>query len=214
MKFDHYKSTLFGIFLLGASQVHAQDIENNIIFSEPGKICFPQTSLYASSEELTSVMLDHHLVVNEEDHFKVGDVFVVFRLKGHDGLWLYNGSEWRENFDPTNYEFFIQNPYLKSNRLQPIIPTSVSNYPINVNEYIGIGELWVGYGLRSEEETAQVSYNEMIESGRLNLIWEVGESIVPKEAPLTVPTLCISITEMTEIIHLIGHGPIFTEEEN
>lgn len=204
MKFNHYKSTLFGVLLLGALQAHA-DIENSIEFSEPGKICVRQTSLYANSEELTSVMLDHYLIVNEEDHFQVGDVFVMFRIKGLDRLWLYNGSEWKENLDQTHYEFFNQNHYLRTDRLQPIIPTSISNAPVNINEYIGIGELWIGYGLRSESETSQASFNKMIESGRFKLIWEVGESIIPKDAPLAldVSTICISITEMTEIIPIV-----------
>lgn len=198
----HYKSMLFGVLLVNALQAQA-DMENHMEFSEPGKICVRQTSLYANSEELTSVMLDHYLVVNEEDHFKVGDVFVVFRIKGLDRLWLYNGTEWREQFDPTRYDFFIQNGYLKTDKLQPIIPTSISNYPININEFIGVGELWVGYGLRSEIENSQASFNEMIKNGRFKLIWEVGESIIPKDAPLDVSTICTSITDMTEIIPIV-----------
>jgi hypothetical protein len=144
-------------------------------------------------------MLDHYLIVNKEDHFKIGDVFVVFRLRGQDRQWLYNGTEWREYADPTIVGAFIQNPYLQTEELQPIIPTSISRYPINVSEYIGIGELWIGYGLRSEVETFQVSYSEMVESGRLKLVWEVGKSVIPEDA-LDVSTLCISMTGMTEVI--------------
>lgn len=72
--------------------------------------------------------------------------------------------------------------------------------------------------MRSEEETSLVSYNEMIQNGRLNLIWEIGNTgeglggLV--NAPVSMPAICIAMTEMTKIVTLIGHGPIFTEEED
>lgn len=221
MKFNNYKLTLLGVFLLGAIQAQA-NIVTDTQFAKPGKICFPQTSLYTSSdEELTNVMLDHYLIVDEEDHYKIGDVFMIFRLKGQDREWFYDGSQWRERIvDEANtyVDFLHHNSHLGTFELQPVIPTSISRYPINVSEFIGIGELWVGYGLRSEEETSLVSYNEMIQNGRFNLVWEIGNTgeglggLV--NAPVSIPTICISMTEMTKIVTLIGHGPISVEEED
>ncbi|QOJ24834.1 MAG: hypothetical protein HRU78_15270 [Gammaproteobacteria bacterium] len=204
MKRYIFISFLTGIGLLFTSTVLANDSEINTKFASPGKICFLQTYLYAETDNFKSVMLNHYLIVRKEDHFKTGDVFVSFRLKSQpDVLWLYNGGvSWIKQEKEKIPEFFYNFAQIPFGQLQPVIPISISPQPIDVSPYVGDGELWVGYGLRSESETAQVSFDEMLSSNRFNLIWEIGNSVL--QPPLGSSVICLTITEMTEYTPLLG----------
>jgi len=191
-----------GICLFSITLTHA-GFEINTKFLPPGKICFPQTSLHAQFNEFESVMFEHYLIVSKEHHFKTGNIFVGFRLKSQPGaLWLYDGFRWIK-YDNTNNlpaYAFMTNPHIQHGQLQPVTPTFISNYPIDVSAYVGDGELWVGYGLRSATGIAQESFDEMISSNRFNLIWEIGE---PLQAPgnlVNVSLICLVITEMDELV--------------
>jgi len=143
-------SALLCIFLFCISLAQA-DQEITTKFSEPGKMCFSQTSLYAEPNKFNNVMLNHYLIVSKENHFKAGDVFVGFRLKSQpQTLWLYDGVNWLINNSTSNPPNAISlNPFTHLGQfLQPVIPISISNYPIDVSAYIGDGEILVGYGLR------------------------------------------------------------------
>lgn len=195
--------TLLCILLMNISLAQATEV--NTKFSAPGKMCFPQTSLYTQLEEFKSVMFEHYLIVSKGDHFKDGDVYVGFRLKSQpETLWLYDGGNWIKN-DSNNViaSAFDTRQGIQYGQLQPIIPTSISHYPIDVSTYVGDGQLWVGYGLRSASGTLQESFDEMMSSGRFNLIWKVGEPLMSPGDLVDVSTICLSITEMTEIIPLI-----------
>ncbi len=126
-------------------------------------------------------------------------MFVGFRLKSQpDVLWLNGDSIWSKHditnaFSPTAF-IPAFNPVL---RLQPIIPTRISRYPIDVSAFVGDGEVWVGYGLRLETETHQESFDEMLSSQRFNLVWEIGEPGL--SSTNNFATICVSITEVTEI---------------
>ncbi len=197
------QSVLAGISLLVASATQAND-EINTKFTSPGKICFSQTNLYAETGNFKSVMLNHYLIVRKEDHYKTGDVFVGFRLKSQpDVLWLYNGGvSWIKQEKGKVPEFFRNSAQIPFDQLQPVIPTSIFHHPIDVSPYVGDGELWIGYGLRSESETAQVSFDEMLSSNRFNLIWEIGNSVIPPIIGSSV--ICLTITEMTEYSPLLS----------
>ena len=199
-------SALLCIFLFCISLAQA-DQEITTKFSEPGKMCFPQTSLHAEPNKFNSIMLDHYLIISKEDHFKEGLVFVVFRIKSQpNALWLFDGENWMKHSDADSPKPFLPHGYttLPTGQLQPVIPTFISSYPIDVSEYIGDGELWVGYGLSSETRTPQEAFDEMINSERFNLVWEIGNPKVATASDLGLPnTICLSITELTRIIHTI-----------
>lgn len=198
------QSALTGIGLLVASATHADEF--NIKFASPGKICFPQSYLYAETNNFKSVMLNHYLIVRKEDHYKTGDVFVGFRLKSQpDVLWLHGGgARWTKYKNGQVPEYYSNSPFIPIGKLQPVISTSISHHPIDVSLYVGDGELWVGYGLRSESETAQVSFDEMLSSNRFNLIWEIGNPKLEPRNPVDVSTICLTMTEMTVYVPLIG----------
>jgi hypothetical protein len=183
------------------------DIVIDTQFSEPAKMCFSQTSLRAEPNKFNSIMLDHYLIVSKEHHFKRGLVFVGFRLKSQpDALWLFDGTNWVKRSDFDSLTAFIPNEYnrLPTGQLQPVMPTFVSSYPIDVSSYVGDGELWVGYGLSSETRTSQESFDEMMSNGRSRLIWEIGNPQVATAGDLVFSNMiCLSITEMTEIIPLV-----------
>jgi hypothetical protein len=193
---------LLYICLLGIPLSQA-DQEINTKFSAPGKMCFPQTSLHAEFNKFSNVMLNHYVIVSQNDHFKAGDVFIGFRLKSQpEALWLYDGVNWIKSDSTSAPNVISLNPFTQLGQfLQPVIPISISNYPIDVSAYVGDGEVWVGYGLRLEEAAAQESFDEMVNSGRFSRIWEIGGNI---GNGLTGPSIiCLNITEMTEIIFLI-----------
>ncbi|MEY3121177.1 MAG: hypothetical protein RI993_2 [Pseudomonadota bacterium] len=207
MSYFRKLSVLLCIFLFCISLAQA-DFTETTRFSEPGRMCFPQTSLRAEPNKFNNIMLDHHLIISEEDHFKEGLVFVGFRLKSQpDTLWLFDGENWMKHSDADSLRpFFLPGGHTTppEGQLQPVMPTFVSNYPIDVSEYIGDGELWVGYGLSSETRTSQESFDEMINSERFNLVWEIGNPKVATAGDLGLPnTICLSITELTRIIHTI-----------
>ncbi|UJP00513.1 MAG: hypothetical protein LZF64_01630 [Nitrosomonas sp.] len=210
------------VFLLGTPLAQA-DYEFNTKFSEPGKMCFPQTSLRAEPNKFSNIMLDHYLIVSKEDHFKGGLVYVGFRLKSQpDELWLFDGANWVKRSDSDSPSPFIPREYasLPTGQLQPIMHTFVSNYPIDASAFVGDGELWVGYGVSSVPlpkgaispcdsecpggNTSQEIFDEMMSSGRFRLIWEIGNPQVATVGDLGLPsTICLSIPEMTEIEHIL-----------
>lgn len=204
MKIFIYKFLLAGIFLINVTSAPA-DIVTNTKFSTPGKMCFLQTSLHINKDnDLSKIMLSHYLVVPQEDHFKAGALFVGFRLKSQpETLWLYDGDQVKgwSKYDGTNVSAFLPSPYTigggaPATGLQPITPVYISSYPIDVSAYIDDGELWVGYGLSTEETK---SFDEMIDSKRFQLIWEIGKPVMDHEY---IPTICIAITEMTSFVPL------------
>ncbi len=211
------------VFLLGTPLAQA-DQEFNTKFSEPGKLCFPQTSLRAEPNKFSSIMLDHYLIVSKEDHFKEGFVYVGFRLKSQpDALWLFDGANWVKHSDSDSPSPFIPQEHmgLPTGQLQPIMHTFVSNYPIDVSAFVGDGELWVGYGvspvplpkgeiIACDDEcprgnSLQEVFDEMMSNRRFRLIWEIGNPQVATfgDPSLSPNTICLSIPEMTEIEHIL-----------
>ena len=65
-----YRWFLAAALLLGSTQSSA-DIVIETKFSEPGRMCFPQTSLHAKSNKWDSVMLNHHVIISKQDHFTI-----------------------------------------------------------------------------------------------------------------------------------------------
>jgi hypothetical protein len=169
---------------IGATQY----TENTMEFSKPGRYCFEQTTLRGAPDK---TILDHHLLIPPEDHLKTGDVFVGFRRNSQpDALWLYNGSTWvaaDDNQYPYSKAFII------SSKLEPVMPTSISYYaPIDVTEFAGDGEIWVGYGLRKDStETEEDSFQDMISNQRYYRVWQIGGSVDRQSV------ICLPITQMT-----------------
>lgn len=207
MKIFSYKLLLASVFSIHAVAALA-DVVINTKFSAPGKMCFLQTSLHINKDnDLSKIMLSHYLIVPQEDHFKAGALFVGFRLKSQpETLWLYDGDQVKgwSKYDVTNVSAFLPSPYVHSGGtsfgvgLQPITPVYISSYPVDVSAYIDDGEVWVGYGLSTEETKP---FDEMMNSKRFQLIWEIGKPLAGTEL-VDISTICIAITEMTKFIPL------------
>lgn len=191
MKFFTQQSLLASALLLSALSSQADTVK----YSAPAEYCFPQTSVRSELGKFDKVILDHNLIVNEQDHFKSGDIFVGFRRKSQpDILWLLtNGTSWLNASDNSVTTSKAHSGYAK---LQPVIPITLSHEPIDVSAYVGDGEVWVGYGLRSEGETWEKSYQEMINNRRFNKIWEITGSTPASGLPGDLLTICLTATEM------------------
>ena len=82
MKFFIQKFLLASALLLSALSSQADIVK----FSAPAEYCFPQTSVRSELGKFDKVILDHNLIVNEQDHFKSGDIFVGFRRKSQPDI--------------------------------------------------------------------------------------------------------------------------------
>lgn len=173
-------------------------------FSAPAEYCFPQTSLRGGFDK---IILDHHVIIPPEHHFKIGDVFVGARFKSKpDVLWLTNGFSWwnvdDDSVGPKSYA---------SGKLQPVIPTSISYDPIDVSAFIGDGEIWIGYGLRSEAESWREAFDEMKRSQRFDILLEIGVpgfSFPSAGLHSLLPNICLTATQMTTTIMTVDTMPI------
>lgn len=199
MKFFIQKFLLASALLLSALSSQADIVK----FSAPAEYCFPQTSVRSELGKFDKVILDHNLIVNEQDHFKSGYIFVGFRRKSQpDILWLLtNGTSWLNASDNSVTTSKAHSGYVK---LQPVIPITLSHEPIDVSAYVGDGEVWVGYGLRAGGETWEKSYEEMISNRRFNKIWEITGSTPTSGLPGDLLTICLMATEMKTTINTIG----------
>jgi hypothetical protein len=184
--------------LLGASLSQADDIVKTTEFSKPGQYCFDQTSLRG---KLDKTILEHHLIIPPEDHFKTGDVFVGFRRSSQpDALWLTDGFQWRA-YDDNELPYM---PFKGDIKLEPVIKAEVFHTPKDVTEYAGDGEIWVGYGVRQDEtETREDSFQDMINNQRYYRIWQIGHLLDGLD-----PKICLTTTKMEERILVIGISPI------
>lgn len=204
---------LIGSCLLCTASILTLAGETETVFTSPGKLCFPQTSLRAELDRYNNVILDHYVVISKEHHFKEGLVFVGFRLKSKpDELWLFSGTTWvkyHNNLIDSSPEPFIpQVQTIPTGQLQPIMPTTISMAPIDPSAYVGDGEIWIGYGLGSSTGVAEIFF-EMIGSNRFERIWEIGKRL--NEGESSPSNICLTITEMAEIDHLVGTFPIPNE---
>ncbi|MEY3123267.1 MAG: hypothetical protein RI993_2092 [Pseudomonadota bacterium] len=204
---------LIGSCLLCAASILTMAGETETVFTSPGKLCFPQTSLRAELDRYDNVILDHYVVISKVHHFKEGLVFVGFRLKSKpDELWLFSGTTWvkyQNNLIDSSPEPFIpQVQTIPTGQLQPIMPTTISMAPIDPSAYVSDGEIWIGYGLSSSTSVAETFF-EMIESNRFERIWEIGKRL--NEGEFSPSNICLTITKMSEIDHLVGTFPIPNE---
>ncbi len=196
MKFLSQKLLLASTLLLTGISSQADTVK----FSTPAEYCFPQTSVRSEFGKFDKVILDHNVIINEQDHFKDGDIFIGFRRKSQpDVIWLTNGSEWinasNDNTTLLSYPVMLSN---EDDRLQPIMPIMLSHDPIDVRAFINDGEVWVGYGLRAAGENQEKSYADMISNNRFYKIWDIIEP-TPVSGLLGLPTICLTATEMKTV---------------
>ncbi|MEY3121988.1 MAG: hypothetical protein RI993_813 [Pseudomonadota bacterium] len=197
--------TLLSIVFIICSTLVQANSENKIQLSSPGKLCFPQTMLYAEYNQFNRVMLDHFLIVSEEHHFKDGFVYVGFRLKSEpDELWLFNGLEWTNNSGsdyPVPFIASVRNGF-ETTELQPVIQTFISNYPVDISTHVDDGELWVGYGLieegadRSLSTISPVAFDDMINHQRFNRVLEIGKQDNINGLVVDQINICLTVTEL------------------
>lgn len=151
--------------------------------------CFEQTSQRGG---LDRTILEHHLIVPPEDHFKPGEVFVGFRRKSEpDKLWLY--GIWRDWIDFDDNQYLYPKAFIPVSKLEPVIEVPIFLDPTDVTEFAGDGEIWVGYGLRKDEtSTEEDAFQDMMSNHRYYRLWQIGGSIEKN------PTVCLTTTQMVE----------------
>jgi hypothetical protein len=173
--------------LLNAALSQAETV-NTTVFSEPGQFCFGQTRLRGVPDK---TILDHYLIIPKEYHFKIGDVFIGFRRKSEpDALWLTDGSEWRA-YDDSEHPYMA---YKRPAKLDPVIKAKIFMQQMDVTEFEGDGEIWVGYGLRKDESaTEEDSFQDMMDNQRYYRLWQIGIGFEEKFS-----TICLTTTKMTE----------------
>jgi hypothetical protein len=192
MKFFNRHWMLFGVsttYLLSAA-ISQADPKYTTVFSEPVEYCFEQTSLRGG---LDRTILEHHLIVAPEDHFKPGEVFVGFRRKSEpDKLWLYGGvGGWSDSDDN---QYLYSRSVDSMQKLEPVIDVPIFLDPMDVTEFAGDGEIWVGYGLRKDdtETPDEDAFQDMMSKQRYYRLWQIGGSIEKNS------TICLTTTQMEE----------------
>ncbi|MBF6650177.1 hypothetical protein [Methylobacter sp. BlB1] len=203
MKFFIRHWILFGVSttcLLSAA-ISQADPKYTTVFSEPVEYCFEQTSLRGG---LDRAILEHHLIVPPEDHFKLGEVFVGFRRKSEpDKLWLYGiFGNW---IDSNDTQYIYSRSVYSMRKLEPVIDVSIFLDPTDVTEFVGDGEIWVGYGLRKDESaTEEDSFQDMMDNQRYYRLWQIGGSIEKNS------TVCLTAIQMEEDTGTgnTGHGTV------
>jgi hypothetical protein len=191
MKFFNRHWMLFGVSttcLLSAAISQAEP-KYTTVFSEPVEYCFEQTSLRGG---LDRTILEHHLIVPPEDHFKLGEVFVGFRRKSEpDKLWLY--GIFRNWIASDNNQYLYPKATIPVSKLEPVIEVPIFLDPTDVTEFVGDGEIWVGYGLRKgETSTEEDAFQDMMDNQRYYRLWQIGGSIEKNS------TVCLTATQMEE----------------
>lgn len=209
------KFLLTSVLLLSALSSQADIVE----FSAPAEYCFPQTSVRSELGKFDRVFLDHNLIVNEQDHFKTGDVFVGFWRKGQpDTIWLTDGTSWFNIADNSKVTSKAYSAMLPSGdgKLQPVMPITLSRGPIDVSGFVGEGEVWIGYGLRAEGETWEKSYEDMISNQRFDIVWEIAGPTAVSGLPSDLPAICLMVAGMrtTSLPTSLPHGVAVTSGEN
>lgn len=188
------------IFILTSKTIQA-DIVTETEFSEPAEYCFSQTILRSAFKEFDRIFLDYNLIVNKEDHFKKGHVFVAFRQKSKpEKIWLFSGTSWKNvDSDDRPNTFPDYHPNDLEGKLNPVIPVAIAApaNPVDATPYIGDGEILVGYGLG---ENRLATYQDMIDNQRFKVIWDVSESSPFLGVRGLRPIICLSVTGMKEII--------------
>lgn len=82
---------------------------------------------------------------------------------------------------------------------------TLSHEPIDARNYVGDGEVWVGYGLKAENETWKKSYEDMMSNNRFSKIWDITGSTPASGLPGDLPTICLTTTEMKTTAFTVGH---------
>ncbi|MGJ8689732.1 MAG: hypothetical protein ACSHXZ_09455 [Gammaproteobacteria bacterium] len=205
-----HRALISSLCLLCATTTQAQIVTTEppetTVFPEPAEYCFPQTSLH---REFTgtgfNLRLNYHLIVPNTDLAKAGDVFVGARFKDRPNeLWLLSGNTWRNAEDkvgnwPSAYFRF-------DDQLRPIVPISFSYDPEVASTY-GDGEIWIGYGLRTNrnptQEAFQESFDEMMRKQRFSLLWEIKAANTPFPGELHAESaqICLKATQMERTVY-------------
>lgn len=199
MKSFMWKFLLAAALLTGpACTVANGDITEFVL---PAKYCFPQTFIRSEFGRFDSVILDHNIIIDEENHFKHGDLYVAFRRKSQpDVLWFTDGTSWYSTADediPKAYPTILPHG---DGRLQPVMPIMLSHTPIDVSAFVGDGEIWVGYGVKAEGEPWHESFRDMLENQRYELIWDIIGPTPFSGLRGVHPVICLTATEMKKIV--------------
>ena len=158
-------------------------------YPKPAEYCFNKLAVRGKSD---AVIVEYNLVAEPEEYFRQADIYVVATFKSKPGtVRTTNGFEWVD----VNHPLLGPVPYKSFDELQPITPISVFYHPADVRAAVGDGEIWIGYGFRSENESTQASFDEMISSGRFELIWKAGHIDAVVEG--STIQICLTTTGMT-----------------
>ncbi|NOT84891.1 MAG: hypothetical protein HOP02_08975 [Methylococcaceae bacterium] len=171
-------------------------------FSNPTKYCFYQGELGGDrtdlSGDLKQITLKYRLIVPPEDQDKPKNIFVAFRRYSiPDVLWLFglknSGPEWVQ-YDPKQPPVV----YPINRSYSPFTELDIISKPTDLTQFKLDGEVFVGYGLKANDNAATSStdsFQEMIEHKRFKRIW-----LVDGSSPKLFGTLfCIPFTTLNAI---------------
>jgi hypothetical protein len=190
------------LFCCGAGTLAAQE---RTTFAEPAQYCFQQTALRGTPDK---TILEHHLLVNEDDHFKIGDVFVIARFhESPDTIWLTDGLTWKRLNEPGPMKVYRTHGQLRDVEiLQPVMPVSVFYTPRDVTQVAGGAQILVGYGLRADGENPRVAFDEMVANERYDLLWDTTSPGVGVQG--LSYHICLETSAMTKEILTASVGPV------
>lgn len=186
-------TALLSVSILGLAAELTETIES----AAPTTYCVPQTQVRGGYENL---LIDHNMIIPPADHSKIGDIFVGARLKSQpEVLWLLKGITWQQI---TSTADLRNSQHRHFDQLPLVVPVSIFYTPIDVSQFVGDVEIWVGYGLRSATETAEDSFNEMATSERYELLWQ---ALPPPYGPASganapYATLCLETKLVKKIL--------------
>lgn len=152
--------------------------------------CFRQGSVVGVSNQVT---LNYNHPTEEADLYKDGHIFVVYRLQSNPNLvWIFDHTKQWFQYDLNNIQGISHASY--SGVLQPLLPFNIIENPLNLNDHIDDGELFVGYGLKvNSNSSISQSFQEMLDHNRYHKIWTVGNNVPQSK----VNTICLTTDKMT-----------------
>lgn len=188
------------VVLFFASEVSLADLVDTFEYAEPTEYCVAQTSVRGDFDNL---VIDHQLIISPEHINQTGDVFVGARLKSQpETSWLLAGITWRriDTGDDLN-----NSQYQRYDQLPLLVPISILNNPVDIREFIGDLEIWIGYGFRSVTDATSVSFKEMESSGRYELLWSALPPPYRPYSGLSNPnaSLCLESTMLSKTVRTV-----------
>lgn len=119
--------------------------------------------------DLTQLTFDYHLLLEGDNAFRTGSVFVAFHLRSQPDNWWFLDSV-------GNWVMYIPGitpPIYSGRYINPVERIAILREPTDVSAFIGDGEFWVGWGF--SEISDEAAFQDMLDNGRAIMVWRVGD---------------------------------------